>query len=287
MSQLTLHCYQYFGQPDCPEGQALQNGAWIYYKYRTHGESRCYKALHLRKVPESLSPGKGRAAIAAHRAYSRTAVLNRFHFVSMEKAVIESAMGVIHVVEDDASMRTALRRLLTSAGYPVRDYASVGEFLVSEPSGWTGCLLLDLVLGGPSGLELQQALLRRANPLPVVFMSAHADVPQTVQAIKAGAVDFLVKPFGREALLAALDAALGTITVTEEPPDCARAVSLGERERHVLRGIAAGRRNKQIAAELGLSERTIKSCRAGLMRKFGAESLAELLHHAQGRAISA
>ncbi|MFP6562671.1 response regulator transcription factor [Paraburkholderia sp. B3] len=195
--------------------------------------------------------------------------------------MIEHQNAVIHVIDDDAEMRTALKRLLHGAGYNVRDYASAGEYLVSEPDARAGCLLLDLELGGPSGLELQQALLRRPQPLPVVFMSAYGDVPRTVKAMKAGAVDFLVKPFDRHALFDALDAAFGSAGRQAAAPDTKLPVDLGEREQAVLRGVVAGLRNKQIAAQLGLSERTIKSCRAGLMRKFEATSLAELLRRAE------
>lgn len=204
--------------------------------------------------------------------------------------VNSDSIRTIHVVEDDASMRLALQRLLGSAGYAVRTYTSAGEFLVSEPAGWSGCLLLDLELGGPSGLDLQQALRRQPHALPVVFMSGYGDVPRTVQAMKAGAVDFLVKPFERAALLGALDAAFNMHARANAPQPHRSAepcVSLGERERTVLKGIVAGRRNKQIAAELGLSERTIKSCRANLMRKFSAGSFAELLRHAEGASHAA
>ena len=195
---------------------------------------------------------------------------------------------MIHIVEDDVSMRTALKRLLGSAGYSVRDYASAGEFLVSEPEEWSGCLLIDLELGGPSGLDLQQALRRQPRALPVVFMSAYGDVPRTVQAMKAGAADFLVKPFERQTLLNALEAALNAGADEQHVPASRdRGFSLGERERTVLRGIVAGRRNKQIAADLGLSERTIKSCRAELMRKFGAGSLADLLRRTDALAVAA
>jgi FixJ family two-component response regulator len=197
--------------------------------------------------------------------------------MTLERAVIGHENTVIHVVDDDAAMRTALKRLLHGAGYDVRDYASAGEYLVSEPDARAGCILLDLELGGPSGLELQQALLRHPRALPVVFMSAYSDVPRTVKAMKAGAVDFLVKPFDRHTLFDALDAALGSTAVEAPELHDKPSVDLGEREQAVLRGIVAGQRNKQIAAQLGLSERTIKSCRAGLMRKFGATSLAELL----------
>jgi FixJ family two-component response regulator len=195
----------------------------------------------------------------------------------MESALIEHRNTVIHVVDDDAAMRTALTRLLHGAGYDVRDYASAGEYLVSEPDARAGCILLDLELGGPSGLELQQALLRYPRSLPVVFMSAYSDVPRTVKAMKAGAVDFLVKPFDRHTLFDALDAALGSAATEASLPHDRPSIDLEEREEAVLRGIVAGLRNKQIAGELGLSERTIKSCRAALMRKFEATSLAELL----------
>lgn len=194
----------------------------------------------------------------------------------------------IHVVEDDASMRSALKRLLTTAGYPVQTYASAGEFLVSEPEGWRGCLLVDLELGGPSGLDLQQALRRQLRALPVIFMSAYSDVPRTVQAMKAGAVDFLLKPFERQTLLDVLDAAFDEREREQCAPTAATPdVDLCDRERTVLTGIVAGLRNKQIAADLGLSERTIKSCRADLMRKLGAGSFAELLRRADHLTLAA
>ncbi|WP_321789641.1 response regulator transcription factor [Paraburkholderia sp. J94] len=187
-----------------------------------------------------------------------------------------SAGTFVHVIDDDASIRTALCRVLSHSGFEVREYASAGEFLVSDPRDWTGCLLLDMVLGGPGGLELQQALSRQNMPVPIIFMSAYRDIPLTVKAMKAGAVDFLVKPVERETLLAALETALGQVGQrTSSAHDPVKA--LGERERYVLRGIASGQRNKQIAAQLGVSERTIKSCRAELMRKFGVESIPALL----------
>ncbi|WP_267939462.1 response regulator transcription factor [Paraburkholderia flagellata] len=188
---------------------------------------------------------------------------------------------VIHIIDDDAAMRTALTRLLRSAGFEARVYASAGDFLVSVQDDRPGCILLDLELGGPNGLELQQALLRDSRALPIVFMSAYSDVPRTVKAMKAGAVDFLLKPFERQALFDAIDAALKACTVQEAPERHAASMQLADREQVVLRGIVAGLRNKQIAAQLGLSERTIKSCRADLMRKVGATSLAELLRRTE------
>jgi len=196
--------------------------------------------------------------------------------IERETAATDDAPAVIHVVDDDASMRSALRRLLEHAGYAVRAYASAGDFLVAEPDARPGCMLLDLQLPGPSGLELQQAMRRQHNAMPIVFISAHADVPHTVRAIKGGASDFLVKPVDSQQLLAAIESALAAAAAPrEQAPAC--DVPLSERELTVLRGLLAGRLNKQIAFDLRLSERTIKSCRADVMRKLGAHSLAELV----------
>jgi FixJ family two-component response regulator len=187
--------------------------------------------------------------------------------------------AVVHIVDDDASMRTALTRLLTLAGYLVKSYASAGEFLVAEPDTLPGCLVLDLDLPGPDGLELQHAMQRQGNTMPVVFISAHHDIPSTVLAIKAGACDFLLKPIDAHALLAAIESALALAAVAPpgETSSESRTADLTDREQAVLRGVVAGRLNKQIAAELALSERTIKTCRADLMRKLNAHSLAELV----------
>jgi FixJ family two-component response regulator len=187
--------------------------------------------------------------------------------------------AVVHVVDDDASMRSALTRLLQHAGYAVRSYASAGDYLVAEPDPRPGCMLLDLQLPGPSGLELQQAMRRQHDRMPIIFVSAHGDVPHTVRALKDGATDFLVKPVDAQQLLAAIESALaGAAAVTAQAPVVAAALS--ERERTVLRGILDGRLNKQIAADLHLSERTIKTCRADVMRKLGAHSLPELVRMA-------
>jgi FixJ family two-component response regulator len=186
--------------------------------------------------------------------------------------------AVIHIVDDDASMRVALTRLLEREGYAVKGYASAGEFLVAEADDRPGCILLDLQLPGPGGLELQQALRRRGVAMPIVFISAYGDIPRTVSAIKGGASDFLVKPLESRTLLAAIERALATAGRLEHEHAVERqAALLSERELIVLRGIVAGRLNKQLASDLNLSERTIKSCRAEVMRKLGAHSLAELV----------
>jgi len=194
--------------------------------------------------------------------------------------VINRAETVIHVVDDDPAMRTALRRLLSQAGYAVKEYASAGEFLVADPVAPPACLLLDLELPGPGGLDLQRALQRLGREMPIVFISAHSDIARTVMAIKGGAFDFLLKPIDAQTLFAALDNALASAAVTPSPAESLQPVDasdLNAREQVVLRGIVAGRLNKQIAAELALSERTVKSCRAGLMRKLHARSFADLV----------
>jgi FixJ family two-component response regulator len=192
----------------------------------------------------------------------------------------DQAKVVVHVVDDDDALRTALMRVLTCAGFTVKGYPSAGDFLVEQPDASPGCLLVDLELPGPSGLDLQLALQRMGNRMPVVFMSAHRDIPRTVMAIKAGAADFLVKPVDAQALLASIEHALATASaepVADDLAHTAYAADLSARERLVLRGLVAGRLNKQIAAELALSERTIKSCRAELMRKLHAHSFADLV----------
>ncbi|MGF6767869.1 FixJ family two-component response regulator [Paraburkholderia sp. GAS199] len=192
------------------------------------------------------------------------------------------AEAVVHVVDDDTALRTALTRILKHAGFTTRGYSSAGEFLIEPPAAPPGCLLVDLELPGPSGLDLQQALQRMGNAMPVVFISAHHDIPRTVRAIKAGACDFLLKPIDTQTLLATIEHALASAAAgpRAEQSEAVPAADLNMREQVVLRGIVAGRLNKQIAADLDLSERTIKSCRADLMRKLDAHSLADLVRRA-------
>ncbi len=188
---------------------------------------------------------------------------------------------LIHVVDDDEPLRTALLRLLDTAGFEARGYASAGEFRLHPPPDRPSCLLLDVRMPGPSGLDLQGALEENGIPLPIVFLTGHADVPSTVQALKGGAVDFLEKPIQRDALLAALGRALDRDAVQRAvSAEAARLralfATLSTREREVFDRIVAGKLNKQIADELGISERTIKTQRAQLMVKLGADSAAEL-----------
>ncbi len=192
-----------------------------------------------------------------------------------------SAAPLIHVVDDDESMRTALLELLAAAGFEARGYASTGEFLLHPAPDRPGCVLLDVRLPGPSGLELQAALRRQGVALPVVFLTGHADVATSVLAMKAGAVDFLEKPVGREVLLEALYRAIArdasVRTAREESQEqSVRLAALTPREREVFDRIVAGKRNKEIAAELGIGLRTVKAYRAQLMVKLGVASPAEL-----------
>jgi FixJ family two-component response regulator len=189
--------------------------------------------------------------------------------------------AVIHVVDDDDSLRSALQRLLTAAGYAVRAFASAGEFLLDPPTDAAGCLVLDLRMPGPSGLELQEALERHGIRLPVIFLTGHGDLPSGVRAMKAGAVDFLTKPVEREPLLAAVRRALEVDRVQRANRGAEarlqdRFALLTARERDVFDLVVAGKLNKQIAGELGIAERTVKAQRAQVMAKLGAANAAEL-----------
>jgi FixJ family two-component response regulator len=189
--------------------------------------------------------------------------------------------AVIHVVDDDESLRSALLRLLGAAGYEARGYASAGEFLLDLLPDQPGCILLDVRLPGPSGLELQEALQRRGILLPVIFLTGHADVPTSVRAMKGGAIDFLEKPIQRDTLLSAVKQALAKDALqrkARDEADCLRArfATLTQRERKIFDRIVAGHLNKQIADALGIAERTVKAQRAQLMTKLGVNSPADL-----------
>lgn len=188
---------------------------------------------------------------------------------------------LIHVVDDDESLRTALLRLLDLSGFEACGYASTGEFLLHPLPDRSGCLLLDVRMPGPSGLELQAALQERGISMPIVFLTGHADVPSSVRAMKAGAVDFLEKPAEAEVLLGALRRALVRDAAQRAARDQRRMLdklfaTLTSRERMVFDRVVAGTLNKHIADELRTSERTVKALRAQLLVKLGVDSAGEL-----------
>ena len=193
---------------------------------------------------------------------------------------------IVHVVDDDEPLRTALARLLRTQGYDVRTYASAGEFLIVPPVGKSGCLILDLQMPGPSGLALQDALEYHKVTLPIVFLTGHGDVASSVRAMKGGAVDFLTKPVEPGVLLQAVAIALARddeLRGSRARLALARSrwATLTERERDVFERVVKGTLNKLIAADLGISERTVKAHRHEVMAKMGARSVAELVETAQ------
>ena len=188
--------------------------------------------------------------------------------------------SVIHVVDDDPPFRTAVARLLRAAGYQVALYESGDHLLANPPGSGPGCVLLDMRMSGLSGLELQDRLAKVDNILPIVFLSGHGSIPMSVQAIKAGAEDFLSKPVSKATLLGAVERALARYRERREQRDRlddlrALVATLTPREREVFALVVRGKLNKQIAYELGTSERTIKAHRHAAMEKLKVRSLAE------------
>ena len=187
--------------------------------------------------------------------------------------------AVIHVVDDDASFRTAIARLLRAAGYQVALYESGDQFLENPPGSDLGCILLDMRMAGLSGLELQERLAKLDSMLPIVFLTGHGDIPSSVKAIKAGAEDFLPKPVSKQTLLEAVERALARYRQRRgerDRIDALRALvsTLTQREREVFALVVRGKLNKQIAFELGTSERTVKAHRQAVMEKLKVQSLA-------------
>lgn len=194
--------------------------------------------------------------------------------------------ATVFVVEDDSAVREALDSLLRSAGFRVKLFSSAKEFLLERSKNDFGCLILDVRLPGASGLDLQQELKKAKIDIPTIFITGHGDIRMSVQAIKAGAVEFLTKPIDYEALLSAVERSVETaqanlIQESELASLRARYDSLTPREREVMRFVVAGLLNKQIAAEVGISEITVKIHRGAAMRKMEASSLADLVRMAE------
>jgi len=188
---------------------------------------------------------------------------------------------MVFVVDDDLSVREALSSLIRSVGLRVQTFASAQEFLAFERPDVTACLVLDVRMPGLNGLDLQRQLAHTERPLPIIFITGHGDIPMTVRAMKAGAIDFLSKPFREQDLLDAITASLERDGAARQQRAelaeiQARFDTLTSREREVVALVVRGMRNKQTAAELGISEVTVKVHRHNIMEKMGARSLPAL-----------
>jgi FixJ family two-component response regulator len=199
--------------------------------------------------------------------------------------------STVFIIDDDASVREALGSLFRSVGLRVELFGSALEFLQGRVADTPGCLVLDVRLPGLSGLDFQTQLAASGIHLPIIFMTGHGDIPMSVQAMKAGAVDFLAKPFREQDMLDAVAAAIECDKRRRRDADAIATLkslfsSLTPREREVLAHVTSGLMNKQIAAALGLSEITVKIHRGNLMRKMGAKSLADLVRKAEALGLN-
>ena len=200
----------------------------------------------------------------------------------LPRRCIEAKEAVVIIVDDERSVREALSELLLSAGFQTICFASVREFLDADLLDTPGCMILDVRMPGPSGLDLQQHLADNGIPKPIIFLTGHGDIPMTVQAMKAGAVDFLTKPVRDQTLLDAVVAGIAMDGVQRAKARVVRGHldryrTLTQRERQVMHAVALGRLNKQIAYDLAISEVTVKLHRSNVMRKMQVVSLPQLI----------
>ena len=188
---------------------------------------------------------------------------------------------IVHIVDDDASFSTAISRLLRASGFAVRTYPSATDFLTQRDAEAPGCVVTDLQMPKMNGLDLQTALARTRNPLPILFLTGHGDIPSSVRAMRAGAEDFLEKNAPKEKLIAGVNRALDRdvrerAIRARQRELLLRFDALSEREREVLGHVVQGKLNKQIADDLGIHERTVKLHRTAITTKIGVPSVAEL-----------
>lgn len=199
----------------------------------------------------------------------------------------EGHTGIVFIVDDDPSFLRSMSRLLSAVGYTVRPFESAQSFLNQLTPDVHGCVVADLQMPGMNGLELQDALRRSANPLPVVFLTGQGDIPTTVNAMRRGAEDFLTKRANREEILAAVERAIERDAQERQQRERLQLLqrrfgALSKRELEVLEQVVQGRMNKQIAADLDINERTVKLHRTNITRKLGVQSVAELTRLADG-----
>jgi FixJ family two-component response regulator len=198
---------------------------------------------------------------------------------------------IVYLIDDDESVREGIADLLRSVGYSVHSFGSVQEFIDSSRPDAPGCIVLDVRLPGMSGLEFQRSLIKSNIHIPVIFISGHADIPMTVRAIKSGAVDFLTKPVHEQQLLDTVQAGIERDRARRKEAKVVaelrgRFDSLTPREREIFTLMASGRRNKQIAVQVGLSEMTVKVHRSHVMQKMRANSVVELVRMADQLGVS-
>lgn len=209
----------------------------------------------------------------------------------MNKAISSSdELSIVYVVDDDESMRRAVSMLLRSVGYQVETFASATDFLAAEKQDLPSCLILDVRLKGQSGLAVQEQFAASKMPIPIIFMTAHGDIAMSVKAMKAGAMDFLAKPFRDQDMLDAVESALARDAARRQTDRTEAGLrqrydELTPREKEVMAYVVRGLLNKQIAAELTLSEITVKIHRAQAMKKMGARSLADFVLKAEALGI--